>query len=319
MHIVVAGGTGFIGQGLIKHYLAAKRKVTVISRSKATVKRVFGDSVNALEWQALFPSDYQWLKEVDLILNLAGAGIATRRWSAKRKQVLMDSRLISAHKLAELCSELGKDSPPLFSASAVSVYGTQKALTSGLPVPLTEKTRIDWDHPVDFSSTMTRRWEKTTHLAREKGVRVVNMRFGVVFAKNGGALQRMAQPFKLFIGGRIGDGCQPLPWVTDVDLYRAIEFLIEHTNIDGPVNIVAPECVTQRMLAKGIGQVLHRPSVIPTPAFVMELAFGQMAHELILKGQHVIPKVLSDYGFKFEKGDLKSALEYALLKIPRER
>ena len=312
MHIAVAGGTGFIGQFLIKQYLDAGRKVTVISRSKASVERVFSDTVNALEWQALSPTNYHWLNEIDLIINLAGASIAEKRWSAERKQALIDSRVIPTQKLVALCSQLGQNSPPLFNASAVSVYGTQIPLASGLPAQLTEDTPIDFDHPVDFSSTITRRWEKTTHRAKDKGVRVVNMRFGVVFANKGGALQRMALPFKFFIGGKIGSGRQPLPWVTRVDLYRAIEFLIEHADVNGPVNIVSPQCVTQEELAECIGKLLNRPSIVPTPAFVMKLAFGQMASELILEGQNVFPKVLIDHGFKFEYGDLKSALRYAL-------
>ena len=143
---------------------------------------------------------------------------------------------------------------------------------------------------------------------------MVYLRFGVVLGKQGGALSRLKLPWQFFIGGKIGSGQQPFSWVSMVDLCRAVDFLFAHPDIHGPVNIVSPGCVIQADLAHHMGKVLHRPSFVTTPAFILKFAYGQMAEELLLHGQHAIPQLLLEHGFTFRYPEIPAALRYAFNK-----
>lgn len=308
MRITIAGGTGFIGRFLTNHYLQQGHNVTVIGRNVDKIKQTFIDRVQPLNWESVNTST---LENTGLLINLTGAGIADKRWTLERKKEIVDSRTSATSILAHLCAELGNASPPLFNASAVGIYGIQNPQTIGLPPALDETTSLDKETQ-DYASHIVKQWEAVAKPAQEKNVRVVFMRFGVVLGKNGGALAKMTQPFRYFLGGKMGSGRQPFSWVCIVDLCRAIDFLLNHAEIKGPVNIVAPECVTQAQLAATIGRVLNKPSFMITPDFMLKLAFGEMAEELLLNGQHVAPKVLLDNGFTFQYPDLESALRYAL-------
>lgn len=308
MRIIIAGGTGFIGRFMVHRYLENGHHISVIGRSISKTQSIFDNRVHALNWDSVDTED---IKNADLIINLNGAGIADKRWTPQRKQEMLLSRINPTRTLANLCADLGNGSPPLFNASAIGIYGIQKPLSERLPPAFTEATPLDQETP-DFASKIVKQWEAAAEPAQAKGVRVVFMRFGVVLGKNGGALAKMAPPFQFFLGGKIGSGRQPFSWVCIVDLCRAVDFLIKHSEIKGPVNIVAPQCVTQAQLAAAIGKVLNKPSFMVTPDFIMTLAFGDMAKELLLNGQHVAPKVLLDNGFTFEYPNLESALRYAL-------
>lgn len=312
MNILIAGGTGFIGRFLVEHYLKENHQITVLSRSIKKINKLFAETVTAVNWDTFESKGPEILKMQDLLLNLAGAGIADKRWTKSRKREIIESRTLTTQKIVNACIALGNNCPPLFNASAVGIYGTQEPVPTGLPPPLDETQKIDFDHPVDFSSKVTRLWEEKTHIARDHGIRVVNMRFGVVLGKNGGALAKMVMPFKFYLGGKIGSGKQPFSWISIVDLKRAIDFLFQHKEINGPVNIVSPHCVSQSELAAQIGKVLNKPSIMTTPALILRLAFGEMADELLLKGQHVFPKVLLDHGFKFQHPHIQLTLSNAL-------
>lgn len=304
---IVAGATGLIGTELVNHWLRDGHTVIVIGRNKEKIRKQFQGKVEALEWNALKP-DY--FKNAEIVVNLAGEGIADKRWSESRRKEILQSRIITTNTIVSLLISLGSDAPPLFNASAIGIYGLQPQVKNGLPLTLDETTLIDSHHAPDFLSHIGREWEKATFPAKENGIRVVNMRFGVVLAKQGGALPKIVQPFYFFLGGPIGTGNQPFSWIAIDDLLRAIDFLIDKNNISGAVNIVSPQCVTQRDLAKTIGHVLHKPSFIRTPSFMLKLMFGDMAHELLLEGQHVHPQRLLELKFKFKYPDIESALRH---------
>ena len=305
MKIVIAGGTGFIGKHLTQHLLTNKHEVTILGRSVNKIKNCFNDKVIALSWEQLTPDI---LSDQQLIINLTGATIGEKRWSAKRKQEILTSRLKATSILAALCAELKEQSPTLFNTSAIGVYGLQKSQANTLPPAFDETTKINFSEAPDFLSEVGRKWEQACQPAIDANVRVVKMRFGVVIDKSGGAFKQLALPFYFGLGGPIGSGQQPFSWVSLTDLIRAIDFLIEHKEISGPVNIVSPGCVTQKELATAIGTALHRPSFIPMPGFILKFIYGQMAEELILKGQHVKPNKLIAAGFKFKHETLLSVL-----------
>lgn len=307
MKRIVAGATGLIGTELVNHWLRDGHAVIVIGRNKAKIENQFQGKVEALKWDELKPDNF---KDAEVAVNLSGAGIADKRWSESRKKEILQSRIITTKKIVSLLLSLGSDAPPLFNASAIGVYGLQPQIKNELPVKLDETFLIDWDHAHDFLSQVGREWEKATFPAKENGVRVVNMRFGVVLAKEGGALSKIVQPFYFYLGGPIGTGNQPFSWIAIDDLLRAIDFLIDKKDFSGAINIVSPQCMTQRNLAKTIGLVLHKPSFMQTPSFMLKLMFGEMARELLLEGQHVYPQRLLELKFQFKYPDLESALRH---------
>lgn len=311
MKIIIAGGTGFVGQFLVKHYLEQQHELTVIGRSRAKIQKVFGNQVQAQDWNTLRQAGVPAIENKDLIINLAGANIATQRWTNDRKNEIVKSRVTPTQTLANLCAKLGDKSPPLFNASAIGIYGTQKESNEGLPPKLTEETKINFNTH-QFAQEVVKRWEAATQPAKDAGVRVVCTRFGVVLGKNGGALTHLKLPFMFGLGGRIGSGQQPFCWVSLSDIKNAIDFLVQQKQISGPVNVTSPNCVTQKQFAKTLASVLKRPAFLAIPSFFLHSMYGQMAEELLLHGQHVYPEALLQHGFNFEMPELKPALEYAL-------
>ncbi|MBB72418.1 MAG: TIGR01777 family protein [Legionellales bacterium] len=308
MQRIIAGGTGFIGRYLIKRWLDQGIRIAVISRSRERVHKQFGDTVKALSWADVDSLKHDKLNDTEVIINLTGANIGDKRWSNKRKQEILTSRLQATETLSQLCAALGDHSPPLFNASAVGTYGLQKTQPDSLPPALDETTPIDFTEWNDFVSEVGRQWEQATDYAKAHGVRVINLRFGVVLGPNGGALKKLELPFKCCIGGPIASGQQPFPWIHLDDIARAIEFLLTHKDIVGPVNFVAPQAINQKQFATALGQALHRPCHLPTPAFMLKLGFGQMAEELLLHGQHVVPSLLTQQGFQFQYPTINAAL-----------
>lgn len=312
MHIILAGGSGFIGQALVK-YFRDNAHFTVIGRSTKKIRAIFNSSVQAINWDQ-FAKNPQLIENADLIINLTGANIGEKRWSNQRKLDIINSRVDTTQLLASACAAQLSSSPPLFNASAVGVYGLQRPENQGLPPALDENTHINFNEANNFLSEVGRKWEKATEPAVNAGVRVVKMRFAVVFDHSGGVLKTLTIPFKLFMGGKIGRGNQPFSWIILEDLLRAIDFLIHQPNIKGPVNFVAPQGITQAELAEALGKALHRPTLLTTPSFAVRLFFGQMGEELLLNGQHVKPSVLLSHGFEFKYPEINTALETILQK-----
>lgn len=308
MKVIIAGGTGFIGQALVHHHLAAKHSCVIIGRSLAKINKIFGDSVTGITWQQMTTEGVNAIKTADLIINLTGANIGAKRWTPTRKDKILESRIIPTRTLANVCAGLGEHSPPLFNASAVGIYGTEAPAKQGLPSPIDETIATPFDNPPDFLAQIATSWELATAEAKTAGVRVVNMRFAPVLGKHGGVLSKLKIPFYFFIGGPIGSGKQPFPWIAMSDLIRAIDFVFEQTSIAGPVNFVSPGCVTQKEFAKALGKTLHRPSFVTTPAFLLKLIYGEMAKELLLSGQNAVPGVLKKQGFQFKYPEVQAAL-----------
>ena len=295
MKILIAGASGLIGQALVVAW-QDQHDIVVLGRDAVKLKKVFPQQT-AITWTQL-----QSVEGFDVVINLAGANIGQGRWTAKRKQVILNSRVTATQQLAALCARAS--SPPrLLSASAIGVYGLSAELQvfdeqSALPTP-----------PQDFLAEVGAAWEAALSEAEQAGVPVTKMRFGVVLARHGGALAKMLPAFKLGLGGPIGSGQQPFSWVALADVVRAITFVIEYPELTGPVNIVAPEVVTQKHFAQALGKALHRPAFFPLPAWLVKLQFGQMGEELLLNGVSVKSQKLIEAGFVFQHAALSECLK----------
>jgi uncharacterized protein (TIGR01777 family) len=244
------------------------------------------------------------LNGVDGVVHLAGENIAGRRWSADFKRRILESRTRGTRLLATTLAGLDMKPSVLVSASATGFYGNRGA------------EPVDESSPSGsgFLAEVCREWEAATEPARDAGIRVVNLRTGVVLSPNGGALARMLPPFRMGVGGVVGAGRQYFSWIALDDLASAIMFALETESLSGPVNAVAPGAVTNREFTKTLGRVLGRPTIFPMPAFAARLAFGEMADEMLLGGVRVTPRALTAAGFQFAYPQLEPVLRQLLAK-----
>lgn len=296
MKIVIAGGSGFIGTPLVERLLP-RGDVVVLSRNPAKVKRGRGVS-----WQP--SAQGEWSREVaaaDVVINLAGENIGGGRWTASRKRELESSRLDATRALVEAMRQEPKKPRAFLSASAVGFYGDRGA----------EQLDEQSGAGSGFLAELTMKWEAASRAA-EPFARVVLMRFGVVIDDEGGALAKMLLPFRLGAGGPIGSGEQWMSWIDREDVIRFIEWAIDHENARGVYNVTSPGPVRNRDFVKALGHALHRPAVIPVPAFALRIAFGQMAEETILGGQRVLPARAMSEGFTFAHPEIGESLEHAM-------
>ncbi|NNM59501.1 MAG: TIGR01777 family protein [Legionellales bacterium] len=304
-HYIIAGGTGFIGQQLVQHWLEQGIRVTVVSRTLKTVQNIFGDSVKGLTWVDLEQHSSAQLHPVSLIVNLCGASVGEKRWTENRKTELIRSRMQSTTILSQLCAALADKAPILFNASAASFYGYSES-----PSPVfDEDSPINLNQTHHFLSDLAHAWEESTEIAKAHGVHVINLRFGVVLGKGGGILKKMTLPFKLGLGGKLGDGTQPMSWIHIRDVVNIIDFLREHPELHGGINLTAPEVVTQLKFAQTLAHTLKRPSCFSTSAKFLKYVYGEMADELLLSGQAVYPKRLLEAGYQFQFPSLEMALQ----------
>jgi len=293
--VFMTGGTGFVGTYLSRELARAGHSITILSRraqppapAPAGISFLTGDPTQEGPWMALVP-DHDW------IINLAGASIFSR-WSAAHKQEIFESRVSTTRNLVAALA--AGDRRQLFcSTSAVGYYGPR-----GEEV-LTEDSPPD----ASFLGELAKAWEAEALKARDLGVRVVVTRFGIVLGKNGGALNQMVPLFKKFLGGRIGSGVQWFSWIHQADHARAFQFIQENPEISGPVNLTAPYPVRNRDLTRALGRVLHRPTWVPAPEFMVRLALGELA-DTLLTGQQVLPKRLLDAGFTFNFPTIQATL-----------
>ncbi len=306
MKIVIAGATGMVGTALVEA-LKKDHILVLLGRDTIKLKQRFPDHT-AIDWQA-FSALHNPLDEIDIVINLAGENIGDGRWTTSRKKVILSSRVTATRTLATACAHSANKNIRLLNASAIGVYGSV-----GEPGKIYDEHSALPTPPPDFLSTVGLAWEQGLAPAEQTGISVVKMRFGVVLSKNGGALAKMLPAFKWGLGGPIGSGQQPFSWISLHDLIRAITWLIEHPEITGPVNIVAPEVVTQRQFAKNLGKVLHRPAFFPLPTAMVKLQFGQMGQELLLNGVAVRSSVLIEQGFGFSYPTLEGALNSLFAK-----
>lgn len=297
MHILLTGGTGLIGRRLCKHWLAQGHQLTVLSRKPDDVARLCGANVRGI---AHF--DDIGSQHVDAVINLAGAPIADRPWTRKRKILLWDSRITLTEQLVTWLERREQKPDVLISGSAVGWYGDggERELDENAQ-PVSE----------DFASRLCIAWEETAQRAETLGIRVVQVRTGLVLADEGGMLQRLLPPFKMGMGGPIGNGRQWMPWVHIEDQIALIDFLMSRDDARGPYNACAPSPARNRDFAKTLASVLHRPSFMPMPAVALRVLLGELSI-LLLGGQRARPDRLQEAGFTFRFTDLRAALENLL-------
>ena len=297
MRVLMTGASGLVGTALAAELRTAG----------ATVNRF------ARPGTAAAAGDVAWNPETgemnlaaaegaDAVVNLAGASIGGGRWTAKRKALLRSSRVDLTERLVAGLGRLNKPPAILVSASAIGYYGDRGEES------LTEASASGQD----FLATISRDWEAAAIKAQPFGMRTVIARFGIVLAKNGGALPRMLTPFKLGAGGRIGSGKQWMSWVALDDVVGAIRFAIGGAAVRGPMNVVAPNPARNADFTRVLARVLRRPAIFPAPAFALRLVLGEMADALLLSSQRVVPQKLSEGGFRFQYAELEAALRHAL-------
>lgn len=299
MKVIITGGTGLIGSALAHSLIKDGHQVVVLTRNpKKKVDRLPG--VRLVKWDA--KSGDGWYKEVeraDAIVNMAGESIAPQagRWNAERKRRIKQSRIDATNAVVNAISRVSEKPDVLIQGSAVGFYGTHndQLITEEAPAGN------------DFLAEVVKEWEMASQPVEAMGVRRVLARTGIVLAAEGGSLPTLALPFKLFVGGPVGSGRQYMPWIHLDDQINALRFLIENNQIHGPVNLTAPNPVTNKEFSQTMGQVLSRPSFFPTPGFMIQLLLGE-ASTLALDGQRAVPHVLQKASYNFKFMDLKSAL-----------
>lgn len=305
MKIVIAGGTGFIGQALCTSLNQAGHHVVLLTRRRDELQQRSGSTMTVVEWDGQTAGEWaHCLDGADAVINLAGASIADGRWTDARKQLLTDSRLLPTRLLVDIISQCATKPRLLINASGVGYYGPSddRALTEDSP------------HGQGFLADLCLAWEREALRAKEFDVRVIPLRIGMVLGPGGGALAKMLPPFQFFMGGPIMPGTQWVPWIHRHDLIDLIYWLLATPNVSGPVNAVAPGAVTMAQFCKVLGQVLHRPSWLPVASFVLNIALGELA-TLMTTGQKVVPKkaLSTDYVFHYPQ------LDSALRNILREK
>lgn len=296
MHIVIAGGSGFIGKKIQKFLLGNGHQVTILTRNPNKTNQTRG--LSAVEWLQKDSRPEKELKEVDAIINLAGESINGLRWTNKKKYEIVHSRMTATNEIVRMMNELHPKPQVLINASAIGYYGMSKTQ---------EFTEMNNGEAQDFLATVVRKWENAAAKARNTGTRVVFARFGLVLG-NGGALPLMLLPYKMKIGGTIGTGEQWVSWIHVEDVVRMLYFAILHKEIEGPLNVTAPNPVTMRQFGKAISSVMHSPHWLPVPSWILKLGLGEMS-SMLLEGQKVIPEKSLRYDFKFHFPQLERALE----------
>ncbi len=295
MQVLVSGATGFIGRRLVKELQARGDEVVAVTRDSEKAKRLLGEGIRTVTWQE--GELREGVGSSQAMVNLAGEIIFGQRWSAAQKQRILDSRVESTERLV---AAIGRDGPKpavLVSGSAIGYYGAH------------EDEDLDEDSPPgdDFLADVCKRWESAALRAEESGVRTVLLRTGIVLGRGGGALQRMAMPFRLFAGGPVGSGRQWFSWIHIDDLVGIILHAIDTETVRGPLNATAPEPRTNADFSKALGRALGRPSWLPVPAFALRLLFGEGAGFLVT-GQRVLPKRAQASGYSFKYPTAEEAL-----------
>lgn len=280
MRIAITGASGFVGAAAAAHFAASGHEVVRLARHP---------TAGTAAWEVAGAGP------LDAVVHLAGENVAAR-WTAARTRAIAD-RGPATERLCRSLASLAHHPGVLVCASAIGIYGDRG------DERLDERSAPG----TGFLADVTRAWEAATRPASDAGIRVVNLRLGMVLDPSGGALGRMLLPFRLGLGGRLGSGRQWLSWITLQDLVAAIQFCIDHAELRGPVLAVAPTPVTNREFTRTLGRALRRPTWLPVPAFALRLLFGRMADELLLGSLRAEPQLLVAAGFRFAQPELGPA------------
>lgn len=306
MKIIIAGGTGFIGRHLSHELIERKHEVVILTRNASRGREALPPEVILEEWDCLsWGSMEKTLSGADAVVNLAGAPIADGRWTPSRKEILRSSRIETTRMIVNALYNVPIPTRPklLINASGIGYYG------------------IDGTNPVDelttpgkgFLADLCVEWEAEAVRAKDYGIRTVCLRTSMVLGNDGGALPKMLLPFKLFLGGPIGDGSQPVSWIHVKDHVRLIATILEHHSFKGPINAASPHPITMKEFCAQLGKLMGRPSWFPVPAFVLKIGLGELS-TLMTHGQEVHSLMMQKLGFSFTYPDLKSALSAILEK-----
>jgi uncharacterized protein len=302
MRVAITGATGVIGSALVRELRDRGDEVTALSRDARRASEALG--VEAAEWKApkAGPPPLEALRSCDAVVNLLGETIA-QRWSDEARREIRDSRILPTRNLVAALAELPEPERPrtLVSQSASGWYGARG------------DERLDESEPPgpDFLARIVVDWEAEARRAEKLGVRVVTTRTGVVLSESGGALEKMLPFFRLGIGGPVAGGAQYVPWVHLDDVVRAILFCLDSDAVRGPVNVTAPEPVTNKELSRTLGRVLRRPGFAPVPALAVKVLYGEMSW-IVTTGQRAVPARLRELGYEFRRPDLEDALRAAI-------
>lgn len=299
LKIAIAGGTGFIGKPLAQFLSMKGHTIYILTRHAQ--HNIPNSNIQYVQWHATsrtFP-----LSSVDVVINLSGESINNGRWTKKQKENIVKSRIDTTKGLLTQLRTLQIKPHTFINASAIGYYGTSETKS------FTEQNKA---HGNDFLATTVKLWEEEAAHATSLGIRTICTRFGIVLGKNGGALPKMLLPYQLFIGGTIGSGNQWLSWIHLDDAVRLIYFAIETKEIEGPLNITAPEPVTMKEFGKALASVMQRPHWLPVPSFALHALLGEKSL-LILQGQHVVPHKAMQHRYQYSFPTLKPALQNILL------
>lgn len=301
MRILLTGATGFVGRAIVAKLHADGHAIAVLSRDPHSVARKLGIDAEAFAWDAMSgPPPEEALAGVDVVIHLAGESIAAGRWTEKAKGAILDSRVRGTRNLVAGLNRLSGKIPAFLSASAVGFYGD------------TGEDYIDESAPrgAGFLASVCDRWETEARLAPAERIGI--FRFGLVLGPGGGALAKMLPLFRMGLGGPLGSGKQWMSWIQLDDLVGIFREAVADDRFSGIINCVAPETVRNAEFAHTLGEVLERPAIVPTPAFALRFAFGEMADEALLASQRVNPGFLLRTGFSFRHPTLFSALTNSL-------
>lgn len=300
MKILMTGATGFIGRSLVNS-LRSKHELFLISRQPDDAARLL--SVDKSKITTL--EKLETLDGFDAVINLAGEPLAAKRWTFEQRKIISESRWCMTEQLLVRLQRTATKPKIWLNASAVGYYGPHGT------EPIDESFQIAPHR--DFAQTVCYHWEELALAAKTYGCRVCIMRFGLVLAPHGGVLAKMLPAYRLGLGGKLGSGTQMFPWITLDDVVAGARFLLENNTCQGIYNFTAPDTVTQAEFSELLAGTLSRPHILSTPAWLLYLIFGDMA-QLLVTGQHVVPKHLLDDGFEFSQPELQPALQKMLRK-----
>ncbi|MFC1893886.1 TIGR01777 family oxidoreductase [Chloroflexota bacterium] len=296
MNILITGSSGLIGSSLVRSLKISGNTILSLSREPGK---------DGFKWDpARGEIDLPYDVNIDVVIHLAGENIARARWSKKQKELILDSRVKGTRLLVDTIIQLQPPPKTLLSASGIGIYGDRYDVL------------LDEDDQTGegFLEDVAREWEAATRVAVESGIRVANLRMGVVMSKEGGVLKRLLPLFKCGLGAILGSGNQYMSWIMIDDVVTAIEYILTNEDIKGPINMVAPNPVTNKEFTKILGIVLHRPAILRIPAWAIQAVYGEMGKELLLTSTRALPRRLISSGFDYQFPVLEDGLRHVLKK-----